>query len=180
MTECSFLGNSGTLISEMWKLSSKYKFLKTHLHQDVRISFQNGSIWERSVTAKTGNEQTLVSKSEGRRNTFIKNRQLLSIFLISCKAISLANLFFIKKYKIESRRCSWHKWSRKCGSKREKVIGVMAIIMISKMIFWNKEAVRTKITKTYKKSKKLPKKRAFWQFGIKSQGYTNFYFGFKN
>ena len=62
----------------------------------------------------------------------------------------------------------------KCGSKREKVIGVIATIMISKMVFRNQEAVRTKIIKTYKKSKKLPKNRSFWLFGTKSQGYTFF------
>ena len=37
-----------------------------------------------------------------------------------------------------------------------------------------------KSLKTYKKSKKLLKKRSFYQFGIKSQGYTIFYFVFKN
>ena len=113
MIECSFLKNSGTLIFEIVKLSSKCKFFKTPLHQGVRISFQNGSLWVRSVTAKTGNDQALVHQSGGPRNVFIKNRRLSCIFLISCKAISLANLFFIKKYKIESRGSSWHKWSRK-------------------------------------------------------------------
>ena len=113
MIECSFLKNSGTLIFEIVKLSSKCKFFKTPLHQGVRISFQNGSLWVRSVTAKTGNDQALVHQSGGPRNVFIKNRRLSCIFLISCKAISLANLFFIKTYKIESRGSSWHKWSRK-------------------------------------------------------------------
>ena len=65
----------------------------------------------------------------------------------------------------------------KQGSKREKVIAWMATAIVSKTIFWNKEALRSKSVGKSEKNQKFIKKWSLWQVEKKTGIQIVFYFG---
>ena len=141
-----------------------------------RMDHFESVVWRRKlkiVKHSCANQRVIVTRSSKINNCHV-------IFNSCAKRNCLRIYFSSKNPKVNLGGTHDLNDREKYGSKQEKVIGVMASTMISKNDFWNKEAVGRKSPKSRQKSKKMPKKRSFWQFGTKSQGYTNFYFGFKN
>ena len=117
MFKCWFLRIQTMNFIEIVYLYCKCDFSKTHLQYDARILFQPDP-FQYTVESRIRKCSHFVIKSESQRQILIKNCNFPRYLQLSCKAISLAKHFPIHFFKSESRGPSWHKSSKKDGSKR--------------------------------------------------------------